>query len=110
MQSNKISFSTNENFTKEILNNRQTALVEFSTKWCGTSQIVAPILEEMAVQYKGKVTFFKIDIEECGDVAKQFGIRNIPTILFFKNGEVVDFIYGVASREILIEKLDALIE
>lgn len=110
MNENMIYTLNNENFHQEILSNEQPVLVEFSTKWCGTSHIIAPILIEMAAQFKDFIKFCKIDIDEHEDIAAQFGIQRIPTILLFKNGEVVDFIYGVVSREILVEKLNALIK
>ena len=110
MKANKIYTLTNENFHQEIFNNKMPVLVEFSTKWCGTSHIIAPILKELAVLFKDRVKFYKSDIDDYEDIAAEFGIRRIPTILLFKNSEVVDFIYGVVSKEILIEKLNALIK
>ncbi|MCK4695956.1 MAG: thioredoxin [Candidatus Cloacimonetes bacterium] len=101
---------TNENFEKEVLSNKQSVLVEFSTDWSGTSHIIAPIIKEMAVRFKNDIKFCRIDVDECQETANQYGVRHIPTILLFKNSNVVDFIYGVVSREIIIEKLNALIE
>ena len=100
---------TNENFQKEVLNSKQPVLVEFSTDWCGTSHIIAPIIKEMAVQFKGDIKFCQIDVDEYEEAAKQYGVRKIPTILLFNNGKVVDFIVGAVSREIIIEKLNALL-
>lgn len=110
MKANTIYILTNENFHKEVLSSKQPALVEFSTDWCGTSHIIAPIIKEIAGKFKDDMKFCKIDIDEYEDVAKQYGIRRIPTILLFKNGKVVDFVYGAVSREILVKKLNALIK
>ena len=100
---------TDENFEKEVLSSKQPVLVEFATDWSGTSHIIAPIIKEMAAKFADVIKFCKIDIDEYKEVAKQYGIRRIPTILLFKNGKVVDFIYGAVSREILVEKLNALL-
>jgi thioredoxin 1 len=100
---------TDENFQKEVLSSKQPVLVEFSTDWCGTSHIIAPVINEMAVKFKGDIKFCKIDIDDYEEITKQFGVRHIPTILLFNNGKVVDFIYGAVSREILDKKLNTLL-
>ena len=110
MKANMIYILTNENFHKEVVSNKQPVLVEFSKEWCGTSHIIAPIIKEMAVKFKDDIKFCKIDINDYEEIAKQYGIRKIPTILLFNNGKVFDFIYGAVSREIIIEKLNALIK
>jgi thioredoxin 1 len=109
MKANTIYTLTNENFHKEVVNSKQPVLVEFSTDWCGTSHIIAPIIKEMAGKFKEEIKFCKIDIDNYEETALQYGVRKIPTILLFNNGKVVDFIYGAVSREIIIEKLNALI-
>jgi thioredoxin 1 len=101
---------TNKNFQKEVLSSKQPVVVEFSTDWCGTSHIIAPIIKEMAVRFKNDFKFCKIDIDDYEETAKQYGVRHVPTILLFKNGKVVDFVYGAVSREIIIEKLNALLK
>ena len=108
MKTSAIYILTKENFQNEVLNSKQPVLVEFTTDWCGTSHIFAPIVKEMAVKFKENIKFCKIDMDEYKELAKQYGIRKIPTILLFKNGKVVDFIYGAVSREILVKKLTLL--
>jgi thioredoxin 1 len=108
MKENTIYILTNENFSREILSARQPVLVEFSTDWCGTSHIIAPIIKEMAVKFEDDIKFCKIDIDDYEETAKQYGVRRIPTILLFENGEVVDFIVGAVSREVLVKKLTLL--
>ena len=110
MQTNTIYILTNKNFHKEVVSSKQPVLVEFSTDWCGTSHIIAPIIKKMAVQFKDDVKFCKIDIDDYKNLAKKYGVRRIPTVLLFKNGKVVDFIYGAVSREILEKKLRTLIK
>lgn len=108
MKKSTIYILTSENFQKEVLNSKQPVLVEFSTEWCGTSHIIAPIIKEMAVTFNDDIKFCKIDIDEYEELSKQYGVRKIPTILLFNNGKVVDFIVGAVSREVLVKKLTLL--
>ena len=84
-------------------------VVDFWATWCGPCRMVGPIVSEMAEKYDGKVVVGKCDVEENEDLAAEFGIRNIPTILFFKNGEVVDKLIGAQSKEKFVEKFEALL-
>lgn len=108
MKANMIYILTNENFNKEVLCSKRPVVIEFSTDWCGTSHIIAPILNEMVIKFREDIKFCKIDIEEYEELAKQYGVRKIPTILFIKNGEIVDFIVGAVSRKILVKKITLL--
>lgn len=99
---------TSENF--ESLKNGQLPLVvDFWATWCGPCRMVAPIIAELAAQYDGKVVVGKCDVEENEELATDFGIRNIPTVLFFKNGEVVDKLVGAQSKAKFEEKFNALL-
>lgn len=108
MKKSTIYILTSENFQKKVLNSKQPVLVEFSTEWCGTSHIIAPIIKEMAVKFKDDIKFCKIDIDEYEELSKQYGVRKIPTILLFNNGKVVDFIVGAVSRKVLVKNLTLL--
>ncbi len=99
---------TNENFAS-LKNGNQPFVVDFWATWCGPCRMVGPIISEMAEKYDGKIVVGKCDVEENEDLAAEFGIRNIPTILFFKNGEVVDKLIGAQSKEKFIEKFEALL-
>ena len=99
---------TNENF-ESLKNGQQPLVVDFWATWCGPCRMVAPIIAELAKEYDGKITVGKCDVEENEDLATDFSIRNIPTILFFKGGEVVDRLVGAQSKAKLEEKFQALL-
>ena len=99
---------TNENF--ESLNNgEQPLLVDFWATWCGPCRMVGPVISKLAEKYDGKIVVGKCDVEENEDLASEFGIRNIPTILFFKGGDVVDKVVGAQSEAKLDEKFQTLL-
>ena len=99
---------TSENF-KSLKNGDQPLVVDFWATWCGPCRMVAPIIEELSKEYDGKVVIGKCDVEDNEDIAAEFGIRNIPTILFFKNGEVVDKIIGAQPKAKIEEKIQTLL-
>jgi len=99
---------TSENF-ESLKNGALPLVVDFWATWCGPCRMVGPIISELAEKYDGKITVGKCDVEEAEDLAAEYGIRNIPTILFFKNGEVVDKMVGAQSKQKFEEKFDALL-
>ena len=99
---------TKENFA-ELKAGNLPLVVDFWPTWCGPCRMVAPIIEELAAKYDGKIVVGKCDVEDNEDLAAEFGIRNIPTILFFKNGEVVDKLIGAQSKGKFEEKFEALL-
>lgn len=99
---------TDSSFESEVINSGKPAMVDFWAVWCGPCRMVGPVVEEIAGEYNGKAVVAKVDVDTNQDVAAKYGIRNIPTILYFKDGEVVDKVVGVAPKEQLIAKLEAL--
>lgn len=92
----------------DVVNNG-VSLVDFWAPWCGPCRVVAPIIDELAAEYDGKANICKVNTDEQQDLAVKFGIRSIPTILFFKDGEVVDQMIGASSKQAFKEKLDSII-
>lgn len=99
---------TNENY-ESYKNGELPLVIDFWATWCGPCRMVAPIIEELANEYDGKVTIGKCDVEEADDIAAEFGIRNIPTIVFMKDGKIIDKIVGAASKSKIEEKVKALL-
>jgi len=96
---------TDTNFDQEVLQSNIPVIVDFWAEWCGPCRMVSPIIEELGKQYENKVKVVKLNVDENPNSAIRFGIRNIPTILFFKNGQVQDKQVGAVPKRILEEKL-----
>jgi thioredoxin 1 len=99
---------TSENF-ESLKAGNLPLVVDFWATWCGPCRMLAPVIEELAKEYEGKIVVGKCDVEENEDLAAEFGIRNIPTVLFFKNGDVVDKLIGAQPKAKLVEKFDSLL-
>lgn len=100
---------TSDNFQKEVVDSKKVALVDFWAEWCGPCRMIGPVVEELSTEYKDSALISKCNVDEHGEVAAQFGIRSIPTILFFKNGELADRVVGAVPKSTLKQKLDALL-
>jgi len=98
MASPKIVTLTQENFASEVLQSSTPVLVDFWAEWCGPCKAVAPILDELADEYDGKIKIGKVNIDEQQGVAAEYGIRAIPTLLLFSKGQVADQIVGLRSK------------
>ncbi|MEZ5037372.1 MAG: thioredoxin [Chitinophagales bacterium] len=100
---------TDSNFQNEVLDLQGVALVDFWAEWCGPCKLIGPVIEELAGEFEGKALIGKLNVDDNRDVATQYGIMSIPTLLFFKNGEVVSKHVGLASKGDLKKKIDSLL-
>ena len=100
---------TDKNFEEIALQSDKPVLLDFWAEWCGPCRMVGPIVEEMHGEYEGKAVVGKVNVDENPEIAARFGIRNIPTIIFLKNGEMVDKSVGAVPKNVLTEKMNAII-
>lgn len=98
---------SDDNFENDVLKSDKPVLVDFWAEWCGPCRMVGPIVEEMAGEYEGKAKIGKVDVDSNPQTATEYGIRSIPALLIFKNGEVVDQIVGAVPKTQLKKQLDA---
>lgn len=97
------------NFKELVLDASLPVLIDFWAEWCGPCRVIAPFIDEISKEYEGKVVVGKVNVDESSDVPVQYGIRNIPTLLFFKNGQLVDKMVGAASKSAIEDKLKAIL-
>lgn len=97
---------TDSNFQTEVLDNQGLSVVDFWAEWCGPCRAITPIIEDLAAEYEGSVKIGKLNVDHNEQVSVKYGVRSIPTILFIKDGEVVERHVGTASRDFLKQKID----
>ena len=101
MASENILTLTNSNVDEETKRSESPILVDFWAEWCGPCRMVAPVLEQLATEYKGKARIGKVNVDEHSGIASRYGVQSIPTLLLFKQGKVVEQYIGAASRDVL---------
>jgi thioredoxin 1 len=97
---------TTSNF-EEVLNTDKPVMIDFWAAWCGPCRMIAPLVDELAEEYKDRAVIAKVDVDSNQEIAMKYGVRNIPTVLFLKNGEVVDKSVGAVPKNVLSDKIDA---
>ena len=100
---------TDSNFQKLVIESDKPVMLDFWAPWCGPCRMIAPHVEEMASEYEGRAVIGKVNVDHNPDVSGMFGIRNIPTVLFIKNGKMADKQVGLCQKQTLVSKLNALL-
>lgn len=100
---------TNDNFDEEVIKSDKPVLIDFWAVWCGPCKMIHPIVEELAKDYEGKLKVAKCDVDSNQQIALNYGVRSIPTLIIFKDGEVVDQIIGAVPKQNIASKLDPII-
>ena len=107
--SDAVKSVTVDTFDQEVIQSSNLVMVDFWATWCGPCKIVAPVVEELAKEYDGKVTFVKVNTDENQDLATKYNIRGIPTLMFFKEGNIADQVVGAVPKAQLKSKIDSLL-
>lgn len=107
--SNDVTSVSLDSWDKEVLQSPDLVMVDFWAAWCGPCKMVAPIVEELSKEYEGKAKFVKLNTDENPDLASRYKIRGIPTLMFFKSGQIVEQIVGVVPKAQLQTKIDSLL-
>jgi len=100
---------TDANFEEKVLKSELPVLVDLWAEWCGPCRMVKPVVEQLSDEYEGKIVAGELDVDSNPNITVEYGVRNIPTLLFFKNGELVDKQVGAVPKAVLAEKIDSLL-
>lgn len=102
-----MALEINSSNFEEVLSTDKPVMIDFWAEWCGPCRMIAPLVDEISDEYKDKAVIAKVDVDNNQEIAMKYGVRNIPTILFIKNGEVVDKSVGAVPKNVLTDKIDA---
>ncbi len=100
---------TEDDFEEAVLQSELPVLIDFWAEWCGPCKIIAPVVEELANDYDGRVDVGKVDVDAAGELSGKYGIRSIPSLLIFKDGDVVETIVGAQGKSSIAKKIDAVL-
>ena len=101
MKNDRMQSISDREFNDKVLKNDKPIIVEFGAEWCGSCHIMDPVIKQLLSEFEGQIEYCKIDVDEYDVTSKKYGIMDIPTLLFFKNGEVIDHIIGAVPKKIL---------
>jgi thioredoxin 1 len=104
-----VAHFTDSNFKKDVLESQTPVVVDFWATWCGPCKMIAPVVDELAKEYHGKVKIGKINIDENSQVATNYGVMSIPTLMFFKHGKVMEQVVGALTKQELKRKIEAIL-
>jgi len=99
--------TSRSDFRKDVLESMMLSIVQFKTEWSGACQIIEPVYKDLARSYKGNANFYTVDVEKNEGLEKEYGIMELPTILFFKGGQVIDYVKGLVPKNVLISKIES---
>ena len=106
IETNMNTMISKKDFKKEVIDSLSLSLVQFKTEWSGACQIISPMYEELASSYAGQANFFTVDVEKEKGIDNEYGVMEIPTILFFKSGKVIDHVTGLTPKNVMIGKIE----
>lgn len=101
---------TDSNFNALVKENKRPVVVDFWAPWCGPCRAISPIVEELAKEFEGKVDVFKCNVDENSDIVAEYGVRNIPTLIFIKDGKLMDKLVGATTKSTITEKINNLLK
>ncbi|HNV51197.1 MAG: thioredoxin [Bacteroidales bacterium] len=100
---------TDANFEELVMKSDKPVIVDFWAVWCGPCRMIGPLIEEIGKEYDGRVVVGKVDVDNNPGIASKFGIRNIPTVLYLKGGQILDKVVGAVPKQVLVKKLEAIL-
>jgi len=109
MKDNNVLSISDKEFSEKVLKNDIPVIVEFGAEWCGSCHIIDPVIKQLIMEFDGRVEYCKINVDEYDVTSKKYGIMDLPTLLFFKNGEVIDHIIGAVPKKVLQEIFNRLV-
>ena len=100
---------TDSNFEELVLNSEKPVLIDFWAEWCAPCRMITPLVEQIATEYEGRAVVGKVSVDQCPEITGKYGVRNIPTLLYFKGGELVDKLVGATNKAVMANKLKDLL-